>query len=198
MPANEPLMGLPYPLSSDGDDVPRDIKALADAAALKMNLMPRTFATVAARDAFFTANPTLRVAGIVAVIGTGADYAEFVWTGAVWVSWLTPWQAITPAAGFTAASSAAVRLRAGVPQFRGSIQGTVAPGVVQIGTVPALAMPTDETHTRRILAAQVTADGSPQPIFGWVTTTGHLYVWRTTTGGAASVYLSGLGGYSLD
>ena len=70
MPANEPLMGLPYPLSSDSDDVPRDIKALADAAALKMNMMPRTFATTAARDAFYTANPTLKVAGIVAVIGS--------------------------------------------------------------------------------------------------------------------------------
>ena len=84
MPANEPLMGLPYPLSSDSDDVPRDIKALADAAALKMNMMPRTFATTAARDAFYTANPTLKVAGIVAVIGTGADYAEYVWTGTAW------------------------------------------------------------------------------------------------------------------
>ena len=85
MPANEPLMGLPYPLSSDGDDVPRDIKALADAVALKMARVPQAFGTIAERDAFYTANPGLKVAGIVAVIGTGASYAEYTWNGATWV-----------------------------------------------------------------------------------------------------------------
>lgn len=50
-----------------------------------LNLMPRSFASTSARDAYYTANPGMKVAGIVAVIGTGATYAEYVWDGAAWL-----------------------------------------------------------------------------------------------------------------
>lgn len=81
MPANEPLQGLPYPLSSDGDDVPRDLKALADAVAKKVTM---TFATTAARDAAFTAAGVTPSAGMKCVIGSGSALAEYVYDGAAW------------------------------------------------------------------------------------------------------------------
>ena len=51
-----------------------------------LNLMPRSFASTAARDAYYTANPGLKVPGIVAVIGTGASYREYRWNGAAWAA----------------------------------------------------------------------------------------------------------------
>ena len=85
--------------------------AIADGSVLyaaDLNLLPRPFATVAARDAFYTANPGLKLPGIVAVIGTGADYAEYRWDGAGWVrSAVGGWQAFTPSwAGLTLGNGA--------------------------------------------------------------------------------------------
>jgi len=73
-----------------------------------LNLMPRSFASTAARDAYYTANPSLKVAGIVAVIGSGASYAEYVWDGAGWVrSAVGGWQLFTPSwAGLTLGNGA--------------------------------------------------------------------------------------------
>ena len=50
-----------------------------------LNLMPRSFASTAARDTFYTANPSLRVAGARAIIGSGATMQEYLYDGAAWL-----------------------------------------------------------------------------------------------------------------
>lgn len=52
--------------------------------AADLNLLPRSFASTAARDAYYAANPSMLVAGVKAVIGSGATYAEYVWSGSAW------------------------------------------------------------------------------------------------------------------
>lgn len=50
-----------------------------------LNLMPRSFASTAARDAYYAANPSMLVAGVKAVIGSGASMIETVHDGAAWL-----------------------------------------------------------------------------------------------------------------
>lgn len=45
--------------------------------------------------------------GIEAVIGSGATYSEYLYTGAGWVLRTSPWQAVTPASGFTGSGTPA-------------------------------------------------------------------------------------------
>ena len=133
--------------------------------------------------------------GIVAVIGSGADYAEYVWTGAVWRAWVTPWQAVTPAAGFTAGGSAGVRVVGGLATYRGHLSGTLpAVGATVIATVPAGYRPGDDAYAYRMLA---NANNAAQPVFGFVSTAGEIRVYATAAG-AAVIGLGGLSGYSLD
>lgn len=199
MPANEPLQGLPYPLSSDGDDVPRDIKALADAAALKMNMMPRTFATTAARDAFYTANPTLKVAGIVAVIGSGADYAEYVHDGTAWRPWVTAWQAITPGSGFTAGTGVnapRVRIKGGIVVFSGNLTGGLPAGIsTTMGTIAAEFRPPADDG--RAMSPVTSGSGVMVP-YAAAWADGRVVANPGAAGGSYTVLLGGLSGYCVD
>lgn len=62
-----------------------------------LNLMPRSFASTAARDAYYAANPSMLVAGVKAVVGSGAAMAEYVWDGTSWGRCeVGQWQAFTP------------------------------------------------------------------------------------------------------
>lgn len=160
-----------------------------------LNLMPRSFASTAARDAYYAANPSMLVAGVKAVIGTGADYAEYLWDGTAWRAWTTPWQAITSAAGFTGGGSVGVRLKSGVVVMRGHLSGTL-PGVgaTVIGTVPTGFRPADDAYTYRMLA---NASNAAQPVFGFATTAGEIRVYASAAG-AAVIGIGGLSGYSTD
>ena len=137
-------------------------------------------------------NPT---PGIVAVIGSGASYAEYLWDGAAWRAWTTPWQAITPAAGFGGGGSVGVRLKSGVAVVRGHLSGTLpGEGATVIGAVPAGFRPADDAYSYRMLA---NANNAAQPVFGFVTTAGEIRVYASAAG-AAVIGIGGLSGYSTD
>lgn len=106
-----------------------------------LNLMPRSFASTAARDAYYTANPALRVAGITAVIGSGATMVRYVWDGASWWPWLD-WIPYTP--GLTNlsignGSNVASYMRAGRMV---SARGTITLGTTSaMSNLPAIGLP---------------------------------------------------------
>ena len=163
-----------------------------DGTAAKWVVQNRpAFSNATARDAAIPSPSP----GIIAVIGSGASYSEYVWTGTGWRAWVTPWQAITPAAGFTAGGSAGVRIVGGLATYRGHLSGTLpAVGATVIATVLAGYRPGDDAYAYRMLA---NANAASQPVFGFVSTAGEIRVYASAAG-AAVIGLSGLSGYSLD
>lgn len=56
-------------------------------SAADLATVPRTFATTADRDSYYVTNPTLKVAGARAYIGSGSTMAEYVHNGTAWKLW---------------------------------------------------------------------------------------------------------------
>lgn len=52
--------------------------------AADLATVPRTFATTADRDSYYVTNPTLKVAGARAYIGSGSAMAEYIYDGTAW------------------------------------------------------------------------------------------------------------------
>ena len=160
-----------------------------DGTAAKWVVQNRpTFSGATARDAAIP-SPT---SGVAVVIGSGATYSEYVHDGTAWRAWTTPWQAITPAAGFTGAPY--VRIAGGLATFRGDLTGTVpATTGTQVGTVPAGFRPAYSGQ-----GYSAAGDGQTGlSMVTWIDTNGAIWVYKQSSGGACTLSLGSLNGYSL-
>ena len=163
--------------------------------AADLNLLPRSFASTAARDAYYTANPSLLVAGVKAVIGSGATYSEYIYDGTAWRLWVSPWVAISPAAGFAASGNPGVQIVGGLSTLRGALTGTVAATTnTQIGTVPAGYRPGYANQA----ASAASDDQTGVPMTCWIETSGAIWIRKQTATGTCTLSLGALGGYSID
>ena len=142
--ATTTIQPLPYPLPGESPDVPRDIKALAEAVEGRVVMR---FASLATRNAALPSG-TL-VDGMVCYVAS--ENAVYLRSGGQWrIMWSdTGWQNVTLASGFTATYAVQVRRIGAVVYWRGRVQrdaGGFVPGtqvnIIAAGGVPTWARPT--------------------------------------------------------
>lgn len=191
--ATTTIQPLPYPGPGDSPDVPRDLKALAEAVEDRTVMR---FASAAARDAAIPSGR--RVPGMHAYIES--ENGVYVWDGGEWRAvWRdTGWLPITPRVNVVSQGAEARRI-GDVVYIRGTlVNGASSPeapwatGVHSLGTLPPEVGGSWTSGTSARTITGNTPAGIPGALQAWIADRTITIYQGTAT--ASSVALSGLSG----
>ena len=191
--ATTTVQPLPYP-SPTGvtPDVPRDIKALAEAVE---NRLVMRFASLAARDAALPSG-TL-VDGMMCHVAS--ENAVYLRSGGQWrLLWIdTGWINVPLASGFTYDAQPQVRRVGQVVYWRGDVKGAFTTSIVTVAAVSSLPSWAIPPRNWRDTETSLPCDVRTTTAFGLVDNGNGV---RIATGASATtrVSLKGLSGYTVD